>query len=403
MSRTTVMIRRLVLVQHVLFGLLVVVGVVRGLPTAAHPALLVGSAVALVAWYVVGAVLARRVDLGPGLRAGRGVRRGGWWLLVLVALWLVTVVASPDMVWVAFSLWMLAGHLLPLAPAIVVGVVVLGVVIGRGGHAEDWSTAAIVGPFIGGVFALALSRGLQVILADGLEREWLHTELAEAQRQAGVMAERTRLSREIHDTLAQGFSSILLLARAGVATDDPQAWARLLGQIETSAHDGLDEARRVVGALAPAPLESGLADALRRIVERFESESGVCGVVRVEGDVADLPPPLEVALLRTAQSALANVRQHAGASQVVLTLAEAEELVRLDVVDDGRGFDPAGVNLSARESDLRHGGYGLRASRARLRELGGGLEVESEPGAGTAIGAYLPRAHSTTAAGGGAR
>ena len=399
------MIRRLAGVQHLLLAVLVVVGVGRGLGAGDAAGPLLGSTALFLAWYAVGA---RRAASGPDLPEGRdrpprGPTIGGWWLLVLVGVWLLTVVASPEMVWVAFSLWLLIGHLLPLVPAVVVSVLVLVVVVGRGGHAEGWSTAAVLGPVIGAVFAVALSRGLQVMVRDSQQREQLvtslvaaqteaeklHAELAESQHAAGVLSERTRLSRDIHDTLAQGFSSILLLARAGAATGEPAARTRLLGQIEASAAEHLQEARRVVGALAPTPLESGLVDALGRITARLEQETGVRTEVRVEGEVTALPPGTEVALLRTAQSALANVRQHAQATSVVLTLAEAEDSVRLDVVDDGRGFDVA--TLGAAPSGPVCGGYGLRASRERLLELGGGLDVESEPGSGTALSAHLPR------------
>ena len=402
------MIRSLALVQHVLFGALVAIGVWRSLATGAPVAALVAATALLLLWYGVGVRRTTSGRLGRGRAAhlsgdGTVTRRvgpGGWWFLGLVACWLLTVAVSPEFVWVAFSLWLLAGHLLPLRVGVVVSVLVLAVAVLR-----PWpgglTVAEVVGPSVGMVFALALSRGQQLLVRDGLERERLvaslvaaqeetevlHAELAEVQRSAGVLAERTRLSRDIHDTLAQGFSSILLLARAGVATDDQQAERRLLAQIEASAAEGLDEARRVVGALAPAPLESGLVEALSRIVDRFGLETGVAGEVRVEGDVAALPPVVEVALLRVAQSALANVRQHAQASTVVVTVAEAEDSVRLDVVDDGRGFDPATL---LEGEDLSRGGYGLRASRQRLRELGGGLDVESEPGAGTAVSASVP-------------
>ena len=406
------MIRRLAFVQHALFLVLVGAGLGRALATEAPSPWLMASAALLLAWYAIGA---RRAASGPGggphtsaPTTGASLNRGGWWLLGLVGCWLLAVLASPHLVWVAFSLWLLAGHLLPLRVGVVVSLLVLAVVIGR-----PWqgglSLAEVVGPAVGMVFALALSRGQQLLVRDGIERERLltslvaaqeeaevlHAELAQAQRSAGVLEERTRLSRDIHDTLAQGFSSILLLARAGAATEDPAAGRRLLAQIETSAADGLEEARRVVGALAPAPLESGLAEALRRLVHRLQDETGVCGEVRVEGDVTSLPPVVEVALLRVAQSALANVRQHAGASNVVVTLAEAEDSVRLDIVDDGQGFDPGAV-LRDRDGgqDLSRGGYGLRASRQRLRELGGGLDVESEPGGGTAVGAHVPLAWS---------
>lgn len=427
------MIRNLALVQHVLFGALVVIGVWRSLATGTRP-LVLGAVVALLLlWYAVGA---RRASAGPdggprlpdggprlladGMRSPR-VGPGGWWLLGLVVCWLVTVAVAPDLVWVAFCLWLLAGHLLPTRHGVAVSLLVLAVVVLR--PWPDLTVAEVVGPAVGMVFALALSWGQQQLVRDGLERERLVTslvaaqqetellqaELAETHRAAGVQAERTRLSRDIHDTLAQGFSSILLLARAGAATDDAEAHRRFLGQIETSAAEHLDEARRVVGALAPAPLESGLADALRRIAARFTEETGVASEVRVEGDfnldeaggsgsgdaggsnLAALPPVLEVALLRTAQAALANVRQHAQASRVVLTLADAGASVRLDVVDDGVGFDVREVGRrGAGREDLVGGGYGLRASDERLRELGGGLDLESTVGEGTAVSASVP-------------
>lgn len=399
------LVRRLVLVQHLLLTVLVVVGVARGLGAGDAAGPLLGSTALFVVWYAVGARRASsRLDPAGGQRrAGRGARAGAWWFLGLALAWLLTAAASAEMVWVAFSLWLLAGHLLTLAPAVAVSALVLAVVVGRGGHAEGWSTAAVLGPVIGSVFALALSRGLQLIVRDSMERERLvaslvaaqaeaedlQAELAQTQRAAGVLSERTRLSRDIHDTLAQGFSSILLLARAGVATDDPAARDRLLAQIAASAAEHLQEARSVVGDLAPAPLESGLSQALRRITARLEQETGVRAEVRVHGDVESLPAPVEVALLRTAQSALANVRQHARATSVVLTLAGVEDSVRLDIVDDGRGFDVEA--LGAAHPGTTAGGYGLRASRERLRELGGGLDVESEPGRGTALSAHLPR------------
>jgi signal transduction histidine kinase len=97
----------------------------------------------------------------------------------------------------------------------------------------------------------------------------------------------------------------------------------------------------------------------------------------------------EVALLRTAQSALANVRLHAGATRVVITIADAGDSIRLDIVDDGTGFDATG--WAARRPRRPDGsGYGLRAMRARLRELGGDLDVESAPGDGVALSASVP-------------
>lgn len=399
-------IRRLVLVQHALFAVLTAVCVGRALSTASVSGPLLLSVALLVLWYAAGA---RSADTHVDLlvtspledRPVRALGTGGWWLLGLVLCWLVTVVVSPEMVWVAFSLWLLAGHLLPLRVAVPVSLLVLAAVVMGPWHAGELTVAGVVGPVVGGTFAVALSRGVHAVVRDSVERqrlvsslyaaqeeaEVLHAELAATQREAGVLSERTRLSRDIHDTLAQGFFSILLLARASGATEEPGEHRRLLGQIERSAGEHLDEARRVVAALAPATLESGLHEALRRIASRFEDETGVRTELRVEGDVHALPLVVEVALLRTAQAALANVRRHAGARRTVVTLAEADTSVRLDVVDDGRGFDLATVAETAPSAGS---GYGLRASRERLRELGGDLQVESEPGAGTAVSASVP-------------
>lgn len=398
------------LVQHVLFAALVGVGAGRGLAGqgGSGAVSVLGAAALLLAWYAVGARRAGR-QLGvdeTGTGADGSPPATGRWLVGLVAAWLLAVVASVEMVWVAFALWLLAGRLLPPRRAGALGVLVLAVVVARGGHAEDWSTAAVVGPVLGCAFALALSRTLQVLARDNAERgrlvaslvaaqeqaETLQAELALAEREAGVLAERARLSRDIHDTLAQGFSSILLLARASGATPDEDVRARLLAQIEASAADHLQEARQVVAALAPAALEHGLAEALLRVAERLRQETGAVVDVRTTGRLPALPTPVQVALLRTVQSAVANVRQHAGARSVLITLGDQEDEVVVEVVDDGTGFDPAAVEARLRSQPAGGGtgGYGLQASRERLRELGGRLEVRSAPGEGTTVRASLP-------------
>ena len=402
-------IRTATLVQHILFGVLLAVGVIRALVDGTSPALLGVVTVVFVGWYAVGVALARRP--GPAwLRPSR-------WFLGLVLAWLALVLVSPEFVWLGFSLWLLAGHLLPPRVAVAVSLGVLAVVVLAPTLATGapLGVAGVVGPAVGCLFASALSTGQQRLVHESAQRERLvaslfraqaesdrlGAELAAAQHESGILAERTRLSREIHDTLAQGFSSILLLARAAPRTDGLESGAsgassaagrqaQLLRQIEESATENLLEARRVVGALAPEHLDgSGLVSALRRILESVSAQTTVATELRVEGEVDGLPTGVEVALLRAAQGALANVRQHADASRVVVTLTDAGDSVRLDVVDDGHGFDAAAWAL-APPSPPELGGYGLRSSRARLRELGGGLEIESRPGSGTALSAYVP-------------
>ncbi len=204
------------------------------------------------------------------------------------------------------------------------------------------------------------------------------------QRETGALAERSRLARDIHDTLAQGYSSILLLARAGLARGATEA--ELLRQIEATAAENLVEARRVVHALSPAPLEGApLPAAVRRLLDRLAAETGIDAHLEVVGDPQVAATPVDIAVLRLVQGALANVRQHAGAARVVVSLSYEPGELLVDVVDDGRGFDPASVGPS---TDA--GGFGLRAMTERVAAIGGRLSVESAPGEGTAIAVAVP-------------
>ncbi|WP_432558048.1 sensor histidine kinase [Granulicoccus sp. GXG6511] len=398
-------IRTLAALQHVLFLALSVLGLGRGLATGAHPAAAFGTTALLLVWYSAGVLTTLRD--GGHREEVLGPRPGRWgvvWLLGLTVCWLATVAASGENVWIAFPLWLLAGHLLPLGWAIAYAVVVLGVVVIRPWHLTGALTmAGVVGPTIGAAFALVVSRGQVHLVREALERqlliaslvtareetETLHAELATAQREAGALGERARLARDIHDTLAQGFSSIVLLARAGRGADDPERWWESLGRIEETARDNLGSAREVVAELTPADVtESGLVAALDRLLDRLATDTGIRTELHVDGDLRGLPTAVEVALLRTAQGALANVRRHARANRVGVSLSAGEDAVLLDVVDDGVGFDPGA--LPATPAVPGRGGYGLLSTRARLRELGGRLEIESAPGEGTALSAQVP-------------
>jgi signal transduction histidine kinase len=189
------------------------------------------------------------------------------------------------------------------------------------------------------------------------------------------------MAREIHDTLAQGLTGIVTqLQAAEHAADDPAGWRRHFAAATRLARESLTEARRSVNALRPGPLEAErLSDALAGVAERWSALHGVPVQVTTTGTARPLPPDAEVALLRTAQEALANVAKHARAARVGLTLSYMEHQVALDVRDDGRGFDPAETK-----------GFGLVAMRQRIEALSGTLQVESEPGVGTAISASLP-------------
>ena len=210
--------------------------------------------------------------------------------------------------------------------------------------------------------------------------------LSAAERDRGVHEERERLSREIHDTLAQGFTSVVALSRAvdaALARGDVAAARERLSLIEATASDNLEEARLIVAELTPGHLQSRtLAEALERLGVALSSENGLRADVRVEGDPVPLGGTAEVVILRTAQEALSNVRRHAAAAHVGLTLAYADpERVVLEVCDDGRGFDP----------DAPRTGFGLDGVHARAAEVGGSVRLRSKPGAGTTLRLEVPR------------
>lgn len=367
---------------------------------------------ALLALYVLGR---RRLPLPDDVGAPRGAWwPGGVWVTGLVVLWVALCLASVTAVWVAFPLMFVAMHVLgPRRGPVAVGVIVLLVVAVMVAYTANLALPFVLGPAIGGAVAVVVVLALEAVVRESQERqrtldELVRTrdELATAERERAVAGERERLAREIHDTLAQGFSSAELLLRAAQTALDDGDVATARGYVEQTrdvARHNLAEARRVVRALAPADLaSSNLVDALRRTAARSSGRAGGGGpavVVRVSGDAVPLPTDVEAALLRVAQSALANAERHADASRVAVTLsflagaAPGEEAVALDVVDDGRGFDPDGLpEKSEQAPGGAAGGFGLVAMRARLAELGGTLSVESAPGAGTAVAAWVPLA-----------
>jgi signal transduction histidine kinase len=217
------------------------------------------------------------------------------------------------------------------------------------------------------------------------ENEVLHRQLLTQAREAGVIDERRRMAREIHDTLAQGLTGIVTQLQAAEqaasrAPGDLAGWRRHVAAATQLARDSLTEARRSVEALRPEPLECGrLGEALAGVAERWSTLNGIPAQVTTTGTVRQVEPEAEFALLRAAQEALANVAKHAHATRVGLTVSYMESEVALDVRDDGVGFDPG-------EAD----GFGLVAMRQRIAALSGTLQVESEPGGGTAISACVP-------------
>jgi signal transduction histidine kinase len=241
------------------------------------------------------------------------------------------------------------------------------------------------------------NRQLETTLA---ENAGLHKQLLTQAREAGVLDERQRLAREIHDTLAQGLTGIITqLQAAEQASRNPAGWRRHVHAATALARESLAEARRSVDALRPEPLEiARLGEALVGVARRWSTLHGIEVQVTSTGTPRPLGPEAELALLRTAQEALANVAKHAQASRVGVTLSYMDHEVALDVRDDGQGFDATVASGSIRApgpvaaTELSGGGFGLVAMRQRIEGLSGTLQVESEPGGGTAVSACVPTA-----------
>lgn len=306
------------------------------------------------------------------------------WLFTVLLMWGIVAYIAPSFLWCAFPLFFVCRHLLKgsaahLSLLVVVGVMIIALARLTGGP----DIALIVGPAAVAVLMLAVYNRVE---QESLARKKLLDELTEAQaelstskQREGALAERERLAREIHDTVTQDLTqSVLLLEAADQLWEvAPSSSRSHLGKATATVRGSLMEARSLVHNLTSPQLhDRTLAEALR------SATADVPGLqVTVTGEEYDLRPEINHALLRIAQSAAANIRLHSGADTAVLTLSYVSDGVSLDLFDNGGGFDPA----------AEHHGYGLRAMRQRAEQLNGTFAVESAPGDGTVITAWLPR------------
>ncbi|MFC9796697.1 sensor histidine kinase [Streptomyces sp. NPDC127584] len=285
--------------------------------------------------------------------------------------------------------WILAAS--PRAAVVLSGAAAAGTVVGSVEWAGPWSEAvtgntvfALIGYAAGVLVGTLLHRSAEEAAARALrlstELESAQSELAEAHRRQGAVEERERLAREIHDTLAQGFASIIVLAEAARSTlgSEPERTARQLLSIEQTARENFAEARVLVGSAPQSGLTPGpVGTTLRRTLDRFAEDTGITVLAELPELTCD--QQTRIALLRCTQESLANVRKHAGASTVSVFLDRQEDRIELEITDDGRGFVVE-----------RSRGFGLDGMRRRLAELGGELTVTSSPGDGTRVLAALP-------------
>jgi signal transduction histidine kinase len=240
--------------------------------------------------------------------------------------------------------------------------------------------------------------------AQNEERRRLLDTLAAAERRAGILEERQRLAGEIHDTLAQGFAAIVVhLEQADVASGSSADAARPhLDFARSIARENLEEARRMLTALRPEVLdqEGGLSAAIERVTAEWARRTNVPCAFHVTGDVFLLHSEAEVMLLRATQELLANVRKHARAAHVTVTLSYISDVVALDVRDDGAGFapnaHPASVMGATGDGGSASGGFGLRGLRERAEQFGGTVDIDSAPGDGTTVSVTIPAFRTET-------
>ncbi|MBP2268249.1 signal transduction histidine kinase [Pseudarthrobacter sp. PvP004] len=400
---------------HVGFAVLLLVAIVRlltGVGTAGTPSPValtagLGLSALLAAVYLAGTVLEKRHSSDPSRFNPSKYAR--WWLAAVMLLWLLLLLVSSDFAWVAFPLFFLQLHLLPRGLALPAIAGSTALLVGtlwfhsRGSSDGGLQLSMILGPVFGAVFAvvtglayraLFLEAENQRTVADELRRT--RAELARTQHDAGMLAERERLAREIHDTLAQGFSSIVLMGRSAekaLESSDVETARESLKIVQDTASANLAEARSFVRGLRSPDLEqSGLVDTLRRLCEKTETEAAARGSAlrcrfELVGAPVELPNTYQTTLLRAAQASLANVWAHAHARAAVVTLSFLGAEVTLDVFDDGIGFEPSTAAGIARGDGT---GVGLQSLRERLAALDGSLEIESAPGEGTVVAVRMP-------------
>jgi signal transduction histidine kinase len=379
------------------FFLGLIVGLVFALQDETLPLNLLWWAVGLnllmAAWHLASLYLIRRVG-----HYRENLPFALIYTIGLIGFWFGLIRIHPAFYVTQMGLWSQVFIALPIGWAAVAAILIFGLnfyqqTVGID-VAPDWPSALLwlVGTITGILFAYWIHN----IIIQSVERKKLiqqleetRAELAESERAAGVGAERQRLAHEIHDTLAQGFISIIMhleAAEQALPAGLPKT-EQHLSRARLTARESLEQARRVVNDLRPEVLESApFEEAVQRVVTDWSAQSGVMAVFTGTGDVHPLHPEVEVTLLRAAQEALANVRKHAQAKNVQVTLSYLGDVVILDVQDDGvglmEGITEGKTNVS--------GKFGLVAMRERVEQLGGELLIESELDEGTTVAVSIP-------------
>ncbi len=233
---------------------------------------------------------------------------------------------------------------------------------------------------------LVLVIGLVVMLARRHRYEQEHQREMAENEFAAILSERNRLAREIHDTLAQALAatSVQLRLAKKNANGSSEAIGQHLDAAQSLVRESLDEARSSIWNMRAHVLETGdLASALEGILKQMAEGTEIAIHFEVTGRARRLAPVVENNILRVGQEAITNATKHSEAGEIKATLEFGEKHFRLQVADDGRGFDP-------RQPPASEGGFGLVGMRERAKELKGDLEIRTAPGKGVEINLRIP-------------
>lgn len=383
----------------------VIVGALVSVSAAGAPERVVGVWIVLAVLCLVYYTAGRRTLERP--------QGGLWFAITLIALTAVGTAFSPNVLTLQCLVFPLLWVLTPnTRNAIVLNIasaatLAVGFIVGLGAT-PDVILQGLAIQSVSLVFALSLGLWITRIAELGDEKARLLVSLQTAQaeserasREAGAAAERERMARDIHDTIAQSLTSVVLLAQRArsevgetvAGTPDaspldgrPIAALDSIDLIESTARDALREARSLVATTAAMPAaDTTLGDSLRRLGERFARETGVAVDIDAPSERFQRAP--EVVLLRSAQEGLANIRKHAAADRVELVLTVDDGWAELRISDDGVGIaDPDGALLGTSPG----AGFGLHGMHDRVTLLGGTVELTSAAGAGTTVRVRVP-------------
>ena len=319
------------------------------------------------------------------------------WLIALTVVRIADILVASAGIYLLFVLFFLYLRVLGMVWGSIS--VIFGTAVSVGIQIPQGLTfGGVMGPVVSALVTVAIFYAFTRLHEINTERTALIRELmetreqlAETERAAGVAGERQRIAHEIHDTLAQGLSSIQMLLHAANRDLDgdinvDKARERI-GLARQTAADNLQEARAMIAALQPAALsQTSLVGALDRMAQGFAAAADLNIEVEADGEVTQLPMKLEAVLLRIAQGAVGNVAKHAQATRARITVSYSDDAVRVDIVDNGVGFDVKAVE--SRPAGLGH--IGLAAMKRRAEEVSGEVVIESSPGNGTAVSVSVP-------------